>query len=220
MKSKLKYIPIYDRPREKLLKKGVTALSDLELMAVLLQSGIKGKDVIEVSRDVLKILKENFNSINIDKLLNINGIGLAKAAQIIATLELVKRFINPNSIIINSPDDALYLVKELKDKKQEYFITLTIDGGSNLIQKRTIFIGTVNKSIIHPREVFADAITDRASGIFFIHNHPSGNSEPSENDINVTKRLLAVGQLLGIEVIDHIIIGKNHHFSFKENGML
>lgn len=117
-------------------------------------------------------------------------------------------------------DDVLRLTEELKDKKQEYFLSLTLDGASNLIQKRIVFIGTLNHSIVHPREIFADAITDRAAGIIFVHNHPSGDSEPSKQDIEITKRLVEVGKIVGIEVIDHIIIGKDGYYSFQGEGML
>ena len=117
-------------------------------------------------------------------------------------------------------DDVLGLVGELREKKQEYFLTLTLDGAARLIQKRTVFIGTLNKSIVHPREVFADAISDRAAGIVFVHNHPSGNTEPSEEDFPITERLVEVARVVGIEVVDHIIVGRDGHFSFQTEGLL
>src|SRR3990167_1160795 len=199
--KKIKNIPEFDRPREKMEKKGAKALSDLELLAVLLGSGIQGKDVFEVARDI-------------------EGVGLAKACQIMAAIEFSKRFLVKEGIKVKNAEDAAKLTEELKDKKQEYFLSLTLDGASNLIQKRTVFIGTLNHSIVHPREVFADAISDRAAGIIFVHNHPSGDIDPSKEDIAITNRLLEVGKMVGIEVIDHVIISKDGCFSFQAEGML
>jgi DNA repair protein RadC len=112
------------------------------------------------------------------------------------------------------------MTEELKNKKQEYFLTFTLDGAHNLIQKRTVFIGTLNQSLVHPREIFADAITDRAAGIIFVHNHPSGNIEPGKEDISITNKLIEVGKLVGINVIEHIIVSKDGYFSFNEKGMI
>lgn len=218
--KKIKSIPEFDRPREKMEKKGTTALSDLELLAVLLGSGIQGKDVFEVARDILKLAQGDFDNINLEKLRDIEGVGLAKACQIMAAIEFSKRFLVKEGIKVKNIDDVVKLVEELRAKKQEYFLSLTLDGASYLIQKRTVFIGTLNHSIVHPREVFADAISDRAAGIIFVHNHPSGNIDPSKEDIAITNRLLEVGKIVGIEVIDHIIVGKGGCFSFQAEGML
>jgi len=209
---KIKNIPEFDRPREKMKQKGAQALSNLELLAVLLGSGVKGKDVFQVAKDILKLAQDNFDNISLEKLKNIEGIGLAKSCQIMAAIEFSKRFLVKEGIKIRNAEDVVNLTEELKDKKQEYFLTLTLDGASNLIQKRTVFIGTLNHSIVHPREVFADAICDRAAGIIFVHNHPSGNVEPSGEDIAITNRLLEIGKIVGIEVIDHLIISKNWIF--------
>jgi len=217
---KIKNIPEFDRPREKMKQKGAQALSNLELLAVLLGSGVKGKDVFQVAKDILKLAQDNFDNISLEKLKNIEGIGLAKSCQIMAAIEFSKRFLVKEGIKIRNAEDVVNLTEELKDKKQEYFLTLTLDGASNLIQKRTVFIGTLNHSIVHPREVFADAICDRAAGIIFVHNHPSGNVEPSGEDIAITNRLLEIGKIVGIEVIDHLIISKNGYFSFKTEEML
>ena len=218
--KKIKTIPQFDRPREKMAQKGAAALSNLELLAVLLGSGIKGKDVFEVSKDILRLAQDEFVNINLEKLKNIDGVGLARACQIMAAIEFSKRFLIKVGIKIKNVDDVVKLTGELKDKRQEYFLSLTLDGASNLIQKRTVFIGTLNHSIVHPREVFADAISDRSAGIMFVHNHPSGNVEPSKEDIAITQRLIEVGRIIGIEVVDHIIIGQNGYFSFQAEGML
>lgn len=190
------------------------------MLAVLLGSGIKGKDVFEVARDILKLAQNDFDNISLEKLKDIDGVGLAKACQIMAALEFSKRFLIKEGFKIKNVDDALRITEELKDKKQEYFISLTLDGASNLIQKRTVFIGTLNHSIVHPREIFADAITDRAAGIIFVHNHPSDDPDPSKQDIEITKRLVEVGKIVGIEVIDHIIIGKDGYLSFQTENIL
>jgi len=137
-----------------------------------------------------------------------------------AAIEFSKRFLIKDGIKVKNVDDVMRLTEELRDKKQEYFLSLTLDGASNLIQKRTVFIGTLNHSIVHPREVFADAIGDRAAGIIFVHNHPSGDPTPSKQDIEITKRLVEVGKIVGIEVIDHVIISRNGYFSFQAEGML
>jgi DNA repair protein RadC len=218
--KKIKSIPKFDRPREKMEQKGVKALSNLELLAVLLGSGIKGKDVFEVAKEILKLAHNDFNNLSLESLKNIDGVGLAKACQIMAAIEFSKRFLIKDGIKVKNVDDVMRLTEELRDKKQEYFLSLTLDGASNLIQKRTVFIGTLNHSIVHPREVFADAISDRAAGIIFVHNHPSGDPTPSKQDIEITKRLVEVGKIVGIEVIDHVIISKNGYFSFQAEGML
>ena len=218
--KRIKTLPQFDRPREKMEQKGAKALSNLELLAVLLGSGIKGKGVFEVAKDILNLTKDNFDSINIETLKNIEGVGLAKACQIMAAIEFAKRFLIKEGIKIKNTEDVVNLTRELKDKKQEYFLSLTLDGASNLIQKRTVFIGTLNHSVVHPREVFADAISDRAAGIIFVHNHPSADISPSKEDIAITRRLIETGKIVGIEVIDHIIVSRNGHFSFQAEGML
>ena len=218
--KKIKNIPKFDRPREKMQKKDVKALSNLELLAVLLGSGVKDKGVFEIAKDILKLVEKDFENLTLNKLKSVEGIGLAKASQIIAAIEFSKRFLLKEGIKIRHAEDIVRLVEELKNKKQEYFLTFTLDGANNLIQKRTVFIGTLNQSLVHPREVFADAITDRAAGIIFVHNHPSGNVEPSKEDISITKKLTDAGKIMGINVIDHIIVGKSEFYSFKERGLM
>lgn len=216
----IKDIPKFDRPREKMDRNGPQVLSDIELLAVLLGSGIKGKNVFKVARDILKLVQKDFNGINVKSLKNIDGVGAAKASQIIAAIEFSKRFLIKDRIKISCSNDIIKMTEELKDKKQEYFVTFTLDGAHNLIEKRIVFIGTLNQNLVHPREIFADAITDRAAGILFVHNHPSGNTEPSKEDISITDRLIEVGKLIGIDVVDHIIISKDGYFSFNEKGMI
>ncbi|MCP5053459.1 MAG: JAB domain-containing protein [bacterium] len=219
-KKSIKQIPEFDRPREKLVGKGPKALSNLELMVVLLGTGIKGRDVFAVASDVADTTERDFERLSVDLLKGIHGIGPARACQVMAAIEFSRRFLVNTGIRITNDVDVLPLVDELRDKKQEYFLTLTLDGGHNLIEKRTVFIGTLNQSLIHPREIFADAISDRAAAIIFVHNHPSTDVYPSKEDILVTNRLVDVANLLGIEVLDHIIVARAGSFSFKNKGLL
>ncbi len=217
---KIKNIPKFDRPREKLQKKGARALSDLELLAVLLEKGTKERDVFHIAKDILKLAEDDFNNLTLETLEKIKGVGLAKACKILAAVEFSKRFFIKDSIKIKSAEDIVQLAEGLKNKKQEYFLTFTLDGANNLIQKRIVFIGTLNQSLVHPREVFADAITDRAASIILVHNHPSGSLTPSKEDKLITERLIKAGNIVGIKVLDHIIISKNGYFSFQKEGIL
>jgi DNA repair protein RadC len=181
---------------------------------------MQGRDVFAVSKDILKLAQTDFNSITIKKLIDIQGVGIAKAAQIMASIEFAKRLLIKDEIKITSSDDILKMTEDLKNKKQEYFITITLDGAHNLIQKRIVFIGTLNQTLVHPREVFADAITDRAADIVLVHNHPSGSLKPSKEDLAITKKLEEAGKIVGINVMEHIIISKTGYYSFQENNML
>lgn len=220
MAKKLKEIPEFDRPREKLVRKGIHALSNDELLMVILGRGMPGIDVRTLAKTILKEVEKDPENIGLDKLESIKGIGLAKASQILASFEFARRYLVKEGVKIQRTDDVLKLVEDIRIKKQEHFITLTLDGASNLIERRTVFIGTVTESIIHPREIFADAITDRASGIIFVHNHPMDDPQPSEVDITITQRLCEVARLIGIEVIDHIIVSKDDYFSFQSEDVL
>ncbi len=216
----IKEVPPYDRPRAKMVEKDAKALSNTELMAALLGSGIKDKDVFQVAGEIIEMTEKSFSSLSLKKLQTINGVGMAKSCQIMAAIEFSRRFLIKEGIRIKTDRDVLNLVTDLAEKKQEYFLTLTLDGDNVLIRKRTVFIGTLNQSLVHPREVFADAISDRAAAIILVHNHPSGNCEPSREDYNVTDRLLEAGNIMGISVMDHIIVGKNNYFSFRKNGYI
>ncbi len=210
----------FDKPREKLKAKGAKALKNEELMAILLGSGVKGKDVRKLSKEITTLLDSNFENISLETLSQIYGLGNAKASQIVAAIELSKRYlIRTNKRILNA-NDIYNELKEYTTKTQEYFLTITLDGASHIINKRVVFIGTLNQSLVHPREVFADAIADRAAGIIIAHNHPSQTPTPSQADINITNRLKEVATLVGIELLDHIILTKNSYFSFSEEGYL
>jgi DNA repair protein RadC len=218
-KKMLEY-PEFDRPREKMIKRGADSLSILELMAVMVGSGNEAVEVYTIAKDLARLVEDEFYELTVDKLKTVKGIGKSKACRIMAAIELSRRFLVRKNIKIKNHHDVLPLVEELKDKKQEYFLTLTLDGAHNLIEKRTVFIGTLNESLVHPREVFADAITDRAAAIIFVHNHTATEVTPSKADLQVTQRLVEVAETMGIEVLDHIILTKTGCFSFKSNGLL
>ena len=198
------------RPREKLQARGAEALSDYELLMAIIGSGVAGADVTKVARDVQKLLKEKSSELTLDDLLAIKGLGLAKATPIMAGYELWRRqFEVSERPIIDSPEKAVEQLADIRDKKQEYFVCLTLDGANRLIAKRIVTIGTLTASLVHPREVFADAITDRAASIIVAHNHPSGNLQPSQADRDVTDRLREAGELLGVTLLDHVIVTKD-----------
>ena len=209
-----------DKPREKLIKKGANALKDYELLAVLLGSGVQGKDVITLSSEIIKLFEKDFENINLEKLLNIHGLGLAKASQILSSIELSKRYLIKQNKKIASAKDVYDELKEYHNKKQEYFLCLYLDGANHLIQTKVITIGILNQSLVHPREVFSYAIEKRCASIIVSHNHPSGVLEASIEDINVTKRLKESSKILGIELLDHLIITNDGYFSFKEEDLL
>ena len=197
------------RPREKLQARGAAALSDYELLMAIIGSGSAHADVTKIARDVRKILGEKGSNLTYEDLLKIKGLGAAKATQLMASFELWRRqFEVSERPIIDSPEKAAEQFADIRDKKQEYFVCLTLDGANRLIAKRVISIGTLTASLVHPREVFAEAITDRAASIVVAHNHPSGNLEPSIADKEVTERLRQAGEILGIEVLDHLILGE------------
>ena len=198
------------RPREKLQARGAEALSDYELLMAIIGSGVAGADVTKVARDVQKLLKEKASELTLDDLLAIKGLGLAKATPIMAGYELWRRqFEVSERPVIDSPEKAVEQLADIRDKKQEYFVCLTLDGANRLIAKRIVTIGTLTASLVHPREVFADAITDRAASIIVAHNHPSGNLQPSQADRDVTDRLREAGELLGVTLLDHVIVTKD-----------
>ncbi len=218
--KKLINTPIFDRPREKLVQKGVAALSSHELLMVILGRGMKGRDVAAQASDILKLIETEKESITLEKLEQIQGIGVAKAGQILAAFELTKRYLIKEDKKIRNTEDILALVADLRDKKQEHFITITLTGASTLIEKREVFKGTINFSVVHPREIFADALADRAAGIIFVHNHPADDAQPSEADIKLTKQLCDAAKLMGIQVVDHIIVTKHSYYSFQAENLL
>ena len=222
--AKIKDLPKSDRPREKLSEKGPQALKKEELLAILLRTGIKGRSALKIAKDILEIYGDKkLLDTSHKELKNIYGIGPAKAAQILAAIELGKRLYKEKTekeVYIHTSGDVLKEVDHLRENKKENFVLLCLDARSKLIYKETISIGTLNASLVHPREVFEPAVRYSAAQIIVAHNHPSGNTEPSEEDLTITKRLAAAGKILGIDIVDHIIVAKNGFMSFKEKGLI
>lgn len=214
--AKIKDIPKVERPREKLLKYGADSLSKTDLLAILLGTGIKGTNVQKLSNQIIKKFGKTFLDVTFDELKMVSGIGEAKALQIISAISLVKRFFdeNKNEIVIKNSQDVLSLSYELRDKKKEYLVCFYLNARNELIKKETISVGTVDKSLFHPREIFHPAIELNASNIILIHNHPTGNATPSQNDKEIVKKITEAGNLIGIKVIDFLIISKNDSYSF------
>lgn len=219
---KLKDLPRIDRPREKLIKYGPGKLSNAELLAILLRTGTKDTNVVELSKKILNnITKKGIIDIDYKQLADINGLGPAKACEVIACFELGKRLLKDKKAeIYLSPKEIWNELKDIRDNKKEHFVIFYLDTRSQEITREIISIGTLNANLIHPREVFEPAVRNLAAQIIIAHNHPSGNPEPSKEDIEVTKNLVESGKLLGIEVIDHIIVSKDTYLSFKEKGII
>ena len=222
--AKIKDIPRPDRPREKLIKKGPKALKKEELLAIILRTGLKGKNAIQVANDILiKYGNKKFLLASYQELRNIKGVGPTKAAQILAAIELGSRLFKEKpeqEIYIHSPEDTIKIISNIKNNKKENFVALYLDARNKLIYQETISIGSLNASIVHPREVFEPAIQYLAAQIILAHNHPSGDPEPSTEDLAITKRLVESGKILGIEITDHIIVAKNGFISFKAKRLL
>jgi len=199
---------LVDMPREKLCKKGAGALSDVELLQAVIGSGGQGNDFKQIARNLnATIQKCGADNLTLDDVKSIKGIGDAKATIVFAALEFWRRkFTKSTAPLIDSPEKAAEQLSHIKDKKQEYFVLLTLDGARRLINNRVVTIGTLMFSLVHPREVFSYAIEDRAASIIIAHNHPSGTLELSEQDREVTRRIKQAGELLGIRLDDHIIV--------------
>lgn len=217
---KLKNIPEIDRPREKLTRKGQAALSDFELLEVLIGNGAGKTDVSTIARQVQKLLQKGTQHVSYESLLQIKGVSTATASKILASLELAKRHLLLDIKPLRSQQDILARLDDLRTKPQENFVCLSLDGGRRLLAQRTVTIGTLDSVLAHPREVFSDPIVDRAAFIIVAHNHPSGSVQPSDKDIMLTQQLAAAGQLIGIPLHDHIIVTKTEQFSYRQNHLL
>lgn len=220
--KKMKEVPVRDRPREKIASKGVTALSDTELIEAIIGRGTKNKDVRTLAKEICGLIQKHRQRIRYEDLQEIGGIGPVKASQITACFELSRRYFptGGTDTHVTKPEDILPYITYLKGKRQEHFVCITLNGAGEVLGNRTITLGLLNHSLVHPREVFADAITDRAASIICVHNHPSGSLEPSSQDIAITNQLKEAGSIIGIQLIDHIIVSKNGHTSLRERGLL
>jgi len=220
-------LPLSERPRERLSKLGSEALSSQEILALILGRGIKGESVIVTAQKLLSKFGnlKNLAAASVEELTQIKGIGPAKAAQIKAAFELSKRLEDASEeapkITVKSPEDAIKAARgQLKGKKKEHFLVLCLDTRNHLINTHKISIGSLDCSIVHPREVFKEAISSSSASVIFMHNHPSGDPTPSEDDIKITKRLVEAGEIIGIEVLDHIIFCERDHLSMKARNLL
>ena len=222
---KMQEIPKIERPREKLIAKGSENLKDEELLAILLGTGVEGKSAIEVAKQILnKYSKKRLLQLSYDDLAKTKGIGSAKACTILAAQELVTRAleIRDESLPqINSVKDVLAQAVYMRDKTREHLMALYLNARNELLYKKPMFVGTLNANIVHPREIFQEALKQNAGSVILVHNHPSGDNEPSQDDLEITKRLIEAGKIMGIDVLDHIIVAKNKPpFSFKENKLI
>lgn len=220
---KISDIPVIERPREKLLARGAENLKLEELFAVLIRAGRKGMNALEIGTSLSKKYPvSSLQNITFEHLIAVNGIDISKACTLLAAIELGKRVSagKDTNIRINTPEDTLPLLSDIKLQKKEHFVVIYLNARQEVIHKEVVSVGTLNASLVHPREVFEPALKHLASVILLAHNHPSGDEEPSDADISITKRLTEVGKLMGIEVMDHIIISGARYYSFREHNMI
>ncbi len=213
-------MPEHMRPREKLREKGAVALSDEELVAAILGKGIVGVDVRTIARKVAGIIRERKADLKLEDFANVPGMGLAKAAQILSAFELARRHLLQDIVKVTNVQDVLPLIANIAGKPQEHFVCISLNGANEVIKTRTVTIGLLDQSQVHPREVFADVIADRAASVIFAHNHPSGTLHPSESDRRTHDDLAQAAKMLGLRVLDHVIVTKKGHFSFQAAGMI
>lgn len=218
---KIKDLPKVERPREKLIRYGPERLSNSELLAILLRTGSKGVNVVELSNKIIKKFSgDGLVKADIKELKNTLGLGVAKACEITACFELGRRLLqNKKFVLILSPQNVWEELRGIRDNKKEHFVVFYLDSRNQEIQREVISIGTLNASLVHPREVFEPAIRNSVSQIIIAHNHPSGNSDPSEEDIKITTKLVEAGKILGIEITDHVIVTKEDFFSMNDGNL-
>lgn len=218
--KKIKDLPNSERPRERLLKNGAFSLSDSDLIAILIGRGTKGNDVLSISKKLVNAIDKKGLNLTVEDITNINGIGNAKATSIAAAFEFVRRRVKPEGLRITSTADILPQIQHYSDRKQEHFLCISVNGANEVLNIRVVTIGLIDQSQVHPREIFADVITDRASAVIIAHNHPNGSIEPSEEDIEITKKVKNAATTLGILLLDHIIFNKSGYYSFLEKGKI
>jgi len=219
-RHRIQDMPCGDRPREKLLSRGASSLSDVELLAVLLGSGTKRTSVLDLSSKILRTLEGRLDRAGADDLQAIAGVGKAKACQIAAALELARRHIAKGRHVVREAADALPYLQSIRTKKQEHFVCLSLNGAHEVIESRVVTVGLLDTNQVHPREVFADPIADRAASVLVAHNHPSGTLAASPEDLALTRRLAQAGELLGIRVLDHLIVTSDGFLSLRASGQL
>lgn len=225
-KTNIQMIPIEGRPRERILEVGAKALADHELLAIILRTGTKDKNVVNLACDVLNEIDSlyDFRHTTIQELMNVPGIGQVKATEILAAIEFGGRIARAPQIkegtVISSSWVGEYLIREMSGLTQEHVVALYLNTKNDIIKNETVFVGSLNTSVAHPREIFKGAVRYSAARVIVAHNHPSGNTEPSEADLSFTRRIVDAGEMMGIEVIDHIIVGEEKYCSLRESGMM
>jgi DNA repair protein RadC len=216
----IKDLPEHSRPREKLREKGAASLTDEELVAAILGRGIAGSDVRTIARQVAGLIHQHREALTLDHLLSVPRMGPAKAAQILSAFELARRYLVKETLKMQSAEDVLPLLADIVGKSQEHFVRITLNGANEIIEKRIVTIGLLDRSLVHPRDVFGDVITDRAAAVIFAHNHPSGDLQPSEADLKTQEQLVQAAKILGFRVLDHVIVSRKGYFSFQEAGLI
>lgn len=216
--TKVLELPSFRRPREKLVEQGTDSLKDYELLAILLRTGYQGQSAIDIAKRILQQHGlEGLREMELKKLARLKGIGISRASTVVAALELARRaFADEQTRAVITPADVANVTHYLVKKKQEYLVALYLNARNELIDSETISIGTLTSSLVHPREVFAPALEKRAGSVIVVHNHPSGDSAPSADDLTVTERLVRAGALLGISLIDHVIVSHSGFVSLRE----
>ena len=213
-------LPLEQRPRERMADKGPQALSDADLLAILLNTGIKGKNVSELARDLLNLLDRSREVPSVEELSGLSGMGNSKACAIAAMLEFGRRRWGVSGCSVKHPADIFSIVRHNADRKQERLISLSLNGAHEVMAVRVVTVGLVNRTIVHPREVFADLIQDRAAAFIVAHNHPSGRLSPSPEDDEMTDRLRKAALILGLHFLDHLIFSQAAFYSYRQNGRL
>ena len=224
-KVRIHDLPEEERPRERLVRNGPESLSNAELLAIILRTGSREENVVSLcSRIFSEYSIKQLSLANVKRLMQIHGVGEAKAAQITALFELARRletFVEEPKRKVRSPKDVYTLMyPKMREQKKEKFITLYLDTKNQILKEETVSIGSLNASIVHPREVFKSALLESSASVIMVHNHPSGDPSPSREDIMVTEKLVEGGKLLGIDVLDHIIIGDGKYVSLKDEGFV
>jgi DNA repair protein RadC len=212
----IKELAEHDRPREKMREKGAAALTTEELVQIILGRGVKGHDVRAMSRKITRILEEKKGWLDEADLKDIHGMGEAKTCQLLAAFEVARRFAKGDAIKITGTHDVLPLLQDIANKPQEHFVCISLNGANEVIEKRIVTVGLLDRSQVHPREVFADVIADRAAAVILAHNHPSGDLRPSDADLRIHNQLIDAAEILGLRIMDHIIIGKKGYYSWNE----
>ena len=213
-------LPLSKRPRERLVEYGHKALSDQELLAIILNSGIKGKNVSTLAAELLEKLEQIKVIPTVKELKDIGGLGMSKACTVIAMMELGRRYWDVTGTKIRSPRDIFNIVRHYANRKQERFLCVSLNGAHEAIAVRVVTVGLVNRTIVHPREVFADPLSDRCSAVCVCHNHPSGDMQPSREDDEVTTSLEAAAEVLGIRFLDHLIFSQTAFYSYRREKRL